>query len=112
MNNLPQQYRPEFGDISLPLTLRGTTTKWIAGRGWHDQDGLPVPKRLAVIHAPFRLWDGRVQQINSSATKCGTRPDPGDANQLQFRQMTREAHHAPHQCCDMTPADLAPLGSQ
>jgi hypothetical protein len=40
--------------------------------------------------------DAIYRRPNTSKPAAGHRFDP----------------HAPHQCCDMTPADLAPLGSQ
>jgi hypothetical protein len=59
MDNLPRSYNAGLGDvIGALLTLRGTTTKWIAGKGWHDTDGLPVPNVMLLINTDtlLRNW--------------------------------------------------------
>jgi hypothetical protein len=50
MGNLSQQYDGGFDDgFSGRFTPRGITTKWIAQKGWHDRDGLPVPLLMLLL---------------------------------------------------------------
>jgi hypothetical protein len=94
MDNLPQQYNAGLGDvISALLTLRGTTTKWIAGKGWHDTDGLPVPKVMLLINTDTLLkswypdYKGNTRHTQQTTARRGCvelgHPGVGAAHRLR-----------------------------